>query len=176
MGWNSADDGEQYGAARRLDAEAGPWWTVMWAPALRAYVAFYRGREAVRWQSAPTPEGLVERLREAERGIGRDGTTPRLPVSRSGSGGAHRRAPKEESGHIAQGGVPARRALTVRLRGPRAGTRTVAVPGEETADGYWTCPAQACSWTSVNPMSHPCPVGSSVREEARDVPVGGPTW
>lgn len=84
MSWNRADDGEQYEVARRLNAEAGRTWTVMWAPALRAYVAFYQGTAAVRWQSAPTAEGLVERLREAERRLGADGGGSRAV-------GAHRR-------------------------------------------------------------------------------------
>ncbi|QKW31745.1 hypothetical protein HUT17_01250 [Nocardiopsis flavescens] len=101
MSWNRADDGEQYEAARRLNAEAGRMWTVMWAPALRAYVAFYQGAAVVRWQSAPTAEGLVERLREAERLLGadtgrawapaprRDGDGSRAPGARTA--GAHRR-------------------------------------------------------------------------------------
>ncbi|MFY7069649.1 hypothetical protein ACOQFV_27645 [Nocardiopsis changdeensis] len=96
MSWNRADDGEQYEAARRLNAEAGRMWTVMWAPALRAYVAFYQGAAVVRWQSAPTAEGLVERLREAERLLGADTGRAWAPAPRrDGDGarttGAHRR-------------------------------------------------------------------------------------
>ncbi|NYH52515.1 MULTISPECIES: hypothetical protein [Nocardiopsis] len=67
MGWDYADDHERYQAARRLSSRRGRLWMVMWAPALRAYVGFYLGPEAVPWQSAPTSEGLSERLEQVER-------------------------------------------------------------------------------------------------------------
>lgn len=322
MAWNRVDDGEQYEAARRLNAEAGRTWTVMWAPGLRAYVAFYQGTAAVRWQGSPTAEGLMERLREAERGLRAGPGGSRAPERGGGdgprAGGAHRRrdaAPVPDADTVsgvtaavsaptapvaADAGTARSRALmrrpapvpvpapaavpggtgapgarsddsglraatssgdgsraaggfaatapgavavdggdlaragesgrtsrrggdtrtgnasgsvrtpvrtrtgegaghggadhvietapgtaratfvpagggtgagpwsaTTRLRGPRPGARAVVIPGEPVADGYWTCPAQGCSWTSINPMSHPCPVGGQSRARGR---------
>ncbi|WP_370011386.1 hypothetical protein UIS43_20810 [Nocardiopsis sp. LDBS0036] len=69
MGWNRADDLDRYETARVLDRRCGRLWTVMWSPSMRVYTAFYLGPQAVPWQAAPSPAGLVERLREVEREV-----------------------------------------------------------------------------------------------------------
>ncbi|WP_017569263.1 hypothetical protein [Nocardiopsis halotolerans] len=73
MGWNHSDDMEHYEAARVLNRRCGRLWTVMWSPSTRAYVAFYLGPEAVRWQGAASPEGLLELLRGVEREVAEAG-------------------------------------------------------------------------------------------------------
>ncbi len=149
MSWNRADDGEQYEAARRLNAAAGRTWTVMWAPGLRAYVAFYQGEAAVRWQSAPTAEGLMERLREAERRL-ETGTGRVRPSAPRGNGddarttGAHRRPPAESLPHTAA--TPARPPFPLPAPAPNPPTvePPTAVPGRPApveADGADDRPA-----------------------------------
>ncbi|SHK84593.1 hypothetical protein SAMN05421803_13710 [Nocardiopsis flavescens] len=135
MAWNRVDDGEQYEAARRLNAEAGRTWTVMWAPGLRAYVAFYQGTAAVRWQGSPTAEGLMERLREAERGLRAGPGGSRTPERGDGprAGGAHRRreaAPVPAAAGATTAAVPA-------PAGPAA------VSGPDAVTGSWAPPHTA---------------------------------
>lgn len=98
MSWEYSDDLDRYRTAHDLNAGPGRRWMVMWAPALRAYVAFYLGPEAVPWQSAATGPALAGRLRSVEREL------------------------------------------------------------SPTGGGFWNCPAAGCSWGSVKPMSHPCPL------------------
>ncbi|QUX28730.1 hypothetical protein KGD83_26570 [Nocardiopsis akebiae] len=64
MGWDRAGDLDRYEAARSLDRRCGRLWTVMWSPSMRVCTAFYPGPQA-----APSPAGLVERLREVEREV-----------------------------------------------------------------------------------------------------------
>ncbi|WP_436885585.1 hypothetical protein [Nocardiopsis dassonvillei] len=95
-------------------------------------------------------------------------------------------APAGPAVRAAIGTGPDLHIATARLRGPRTVARPVVIPGEPLADGYWNCPAQGCSWSSVNPMAHPCPVGGRSRSreqspprvraepEAVGLPHGGP--
>ncbi|WP_150240196.1 hypothetical protein [Nocardiopsis quinghaiensis] len=119
MGWDYADDHERYQAARRLNSRRGRHWMVMWAPALRAYVGFYLGPEAMPWLASPTAEGLSERMGRVEREL---------------AAGAATDAP----------------------------------------EGFWSCPAPGCLWSSVGPVPHPCPVRVPAPRDPND-PVDGST-
>lgn len=58
MGWTAAQNREYYDTARHVQHAHARLWLIMWAPAKRAYFAFYRGNAAVEPLCAPTAEQL----------------------------------------------------------------------------------------------------------------------
>ncbi|MFL1426416.1 MULTISPECIES: hypothetical protein [unclassified Nocardiopsis] len=164
MSWNRADDGEQYEVARRLNAEAGRTWTVMWAPALRAYVAFYQGTATVRWQSAPTPQGLMDRMREAEHGL--EAGRPPTPRDTPRNVGAHRRpasprTPADPAAHDDAGPTTPGGTGAMPTADQRRGLKTLPPPPEPAAFSGAAKPASAAGRRSPNasPDTIPAPSG-----------------